>query len=52
MHAHHAEATLTQNDTLTLSDLPFRAGDGVEVIILPRPTKPTLELRHALARNG
>jgi len=41
MNAHHVEATLTQNGTLTLRDLPFHAGDAVEVIILPRPTKPT-----------
>ena len=42
MKAHHVEATLTHNGTLTLSDLPFYAGDGVKVIILPRPTKPAL----------
>ena len=41
MNAHHVETTLTHNGTLTLRDLPFHAGDVVEVIILPRPTKPT-----------
>ncbi len=41
MNAHHVEATLTHNGTLTLRDLPFHAGDAVEVIILPRPTQPT-----------
>lgn len=40
MNVHHVEATLTQNGTLTLRDLPFHAGDAVEVIISPRLTKP------------
>jgi hypothetical protein len=36
MSVHHVETTLTQDGTLTLSDLPFQAGDSVEVIIVPR----------------
>ena len=36
MNAHHVETVLTENGTLTLQDLPFQAGDAVEVIILER----------------
>ena len=36
MNAHHVETVLTENGTLTLRDLPFQAGDAVEVIILER----------------
>jgi len=35
--AHRVETTLRQDGTLTLERLPFRAGQSVEVIILPRP---------------
>ena len=49
MNAHHVETVLTENGTLTLRDLPFQAGDAVEVIILERhklqpseaPTSPS-----------
>ena len=49
MNAHHIETILTENGTLTLRDLPFQAGDAVEVIILERhklqpseaPTSPS-----------
>ena len=49
MNAHHLETVLTENGTLTLRDLPFQAGDAVEVIILERhklqpseaPTSPS-----------
>ena len=37
--AHRVETTLQQDGTLTLEHLPFRAGQSVEVIILPRPDK-------------
>lgn len=33
MNAHRVEATLTQDSTLTLNNLPFHAGDAVEIII-------------------
>ena len=36
MKAHRIEATLTENGTLTIKNLPFQAGDVVEVIILER----------------
>ena len=43
MNAHKVEATINQDGTLTLNDLPFQAGDEVEVIILGRPPKSSGE---------
>ena len=40
--------TLTQDGTLTLSDLPFQAGDSVEVIIVPRKTASALQNEYSL----
>jgi hypothetical protein len=40
MSAHHVEITLAQDGKLMLDELPFRAGDTVEVIILARQSKP------------
>ncbi len=37
MQAHKVEVVLSENGTLVLEGLPFRAGETVEVIIL-RPT--------------
>ena len=37
---HHVEVTLSQDGKLMLDELPFRAGDKVEVIILARQSKP------------
>jgi hypothetical protein len=34
MSAHHVEVTLSQDGKLELEELPFRAGQTVEVIIL------------------
>jgi hypothetical protein len=34
MSAHHVEVTLSQDGKLVLDELPFRAGQTVEVIIL------------------
>lgn len=36
MKAHRIEAKLTETGTLTLNNLPFQAGDAVEIIILER----------------
>lgn len=36
MHAHRIETTLCEEGTLVLSNLPFHAGEEVEVIVLPR----------------
>ena len=41
MSTRHVETKLTEDGTLTLNDLPFRAGDAVEVIVMARPTKPS-----------
>jgi hypothetical protein len=35
--AHHVETTIKEGGTLTLENLPFHAGEVVEVIILARP---------------
>lgn len=35
--AHRVETTIKADGTLTLDQLPFRAGQTVEVIILPYP---------------
>jgi hypothetical protein len=37
MQAYRVETTLTQDGTLTLRNLPLRAGEIVEVIILVQP---------------
>ncbi|MBI3801418.1 MAG: hypothetical protein HY268_31150 [Deltaproteobacteria bacterium] len=53
MSTHRVEATLTQDGTLTLSHLPFHAGDAVEVIIVARPTKSTSAVeKEKLSRTG
>jgi hypothetical protein len=36
MNAHKVEAILTQDGTLTITNLPFSAGTVVEVIVLER----------------
>lgn len=40
MQAHRVKATVDQDGTLTLRDLPFHAGETVEVIILAQPSPP------------
>ncbi len=40
MNPHYVEATLAQDGCLILHDLPFAAGDSVEVIILARQPAP------------
>lgn len=42
-NAHRVETALEQDGTLTLDHLPFRAGQTVEVIILPRPAPATTD---------
>jgi hypothetical protein len=48
MNVHRIETTLSQDGTLNLVDLPFHAGDTVEVIILPRRQKPAGQKRYPL----
>jgi hypothetical protein len=38
MQAYRTETTISRDGTLTLENLPFQAGEAVEVIILARPT--------------
>jgi hypothetical protein len=35
MNAHRVEAILEQDGTLILKDLPFRAGEKIEVVLRP-----------------
>ena len=37
IQAFRVETALKQHETLTIDDLPFQAGDCVEVIVLPQP---------------
>jgi hypothetical protein len=48
MNAHRVEATLESDGKLTLSELPFQAGDAVEVIILARPPESNGRERYPL----
>jgi hypothetical protein len=48
MNAHRVETTLTEDGSLTLKDLPFHAGDSVEIIILSRSPKPAGQARYPL----
>jgi hypothetical protein len=48
VHAYRVETVLTQDRTLTLDNLPFEAGDAVEVIILPRPAVPSRQEKYPL----
>ena len=44
--AHRIETVVPPDGTLTLNGLPFRAGQPVEVIVLPKPAEaPTYPLR-------
>lgn len=36
MHAHRVDTTLNREGNLVLTNLPFHAGEAVEVIVLPR----------------
>ncbi len=50
--AHRIEAVLSEDGKLLLDDLPFRAGQAVEVIVLPvtRGTPPDHTLRGTVLR--
>ncbi len=52
MNAHKVGAILTEDGTLMLHDLPFHAGDVVEVIILKaKTTQPTNTLPNQQETN-
>ncbi|MDZ8081371.1 MAG: hypothetical protein RMX35_20195 [Nostoc sp. DcaGUA01] len=48
MKAHRIETKLTQNGTLILEDLPFHAGEAVEIIILERSPELSESNRYPL----
>jgi hypothetical protein len=48
MNAHRVEATIEHDGELTLTDLPFRAGAAVEVIILTRAAESNGQKRYPL----
>ena len=40
MESHRIEATLERDGTITLNDLPFHAGQTVEVVIVSKAEEP------------
>ena len=48
MSVHRIETTVAKDGTLTLTNLPFHAGDAVEVIILYRAQKLSGQERYPL----
>jgi hypothetical protein len=48
MQAYRVETTLKHDGTLTLRDLPFQAGEVVEVIILAQPPASPRQNRYPL----
>jgi hypothetical protein len=48
MSTYHVETKLTEDGKLTLNDLPFHAGEAVEVIVMLRPPNPATVDRYPL----
>jgi hypothetical protein len=48
MNAYRIETAIAENGTLTLSGIPFHAGDAVEVIILERTMQVSSPNRYPL----
>ena len=48
MGTHRVEATLNEDGVLTLNDLPFHAGDEVEVVIVARQSKSNGQKQYPL----
>jgi hypothetical protein len=46
--AHRVETVLTEDGKLSLEQLPFRAGQSVEVIVLPVPSPSPAPMAHPL----
>jgi len=46
MQVYAYETTIGKKGTLTLKDLPFNAGEKIEVIIIPRSSRPLDEKRY------
>jgi hypothetical protein len=48
MLAHRIETTIAHDRTLTLENLPFHAGEQVEIIILSKPHQTSQQAQHSL----
>lgn len=48
MLAHRIEATISDDRTLKLENLPFHSGEQVEIIILSRPREVPEQARYSL----
>lgn len=48
MGIHRVETKLNEDGTLTLNNLPFRAGEAVDVIVISHPEKPIEAGRYSL----
>jgi len=48
METYHVAATISKDGTLTLRELPFRAGDKVEVVVRSRQRAPGRDKRYPL----
>ena len=51
MSTYRVDTTLTEDGKITLDDLPFQAGDAVEIIIVPRSSQPTEKELQPLQRK-
>jgi hypothetical protein len=51
MQTYHTAAKVSNDGTLTLKELPFRAGDEVEVTVRSRGTEHPDEERYPLRRK-
>ncbi|MSP14470.1 MAG: hypothetical protein EXR62_16140 [Chloroflexi bacterium] len=52
MQAYRIETTIAQNGTLLIQGVPFRAGDKVEVIILPSRSQEKQEPQNRYPLRG
>jgi hypothetical protein len=48
MDIYRIETTVTKDGKVTIQDLPFRAGEKVEVTVIPRKVKTTKGKRYPL----
>lgn len=48
MQAYHVQTTVANDGTLKLNNLPFPAGEAVEVIVLTRPSPSLRQSNYSL----
>jgi hypothetical protein len=48
MQTHRVKATVSKNGSLTINQLPFPAGQQVEVVVFPARNQPSVEDRYPL----